>query len=98
MNNLERNILEGEDKNILLIHEQNRRKEEEKKGNKRRLLNSYANFPAISNLKQLDEHNFYTKNSTALKIYDRNTVHCTKCPFRTQSKLRLAPHMAGHER
>ena len=47
-----------------------------------------------------DEHDyalpgFYKKGS---RIYNRNTVRCPLCPFRTQSKVRLEPHMAGHER
>lgn len=97
---LERKIVKGGNKNVLYYIEQNRKREAEKKGNKRRLLNSYANLDAIAGLKHLDENSFYTKrgNSNSAKIYDRNTVHCPKCPFRTQSRLRLAPHMAGHER
>lgn len=38
---------------------------------------------------------FYKKGS---RIYDRNTVKCPYCPFRTQSKIRLAPHSLGHTR
>jgi hypothetical protein len=37
----------------------------------------------------------YKKGS---KIYDRNKVQCPHCPFRTQSKIRLGPHMVGHKR
>uniref|UniRef100_A0A914HJ89 C2H2-type domain-containing protein n=1 Tax=Globodera rostochiensis TaxID=31243 RepID=A0A914HJ89_GLORO len=32
------------------------------------------------------------------KAYDRNTVQCPHCPFRTQSKQRLQPHVSGHTR
>jgi hypothetical protein len=40
---------------------------------------------------------FYKKGS---RIYDRNTVKCpyANCPFRTQSKVRLNPHVEGHNR
>ena len=95
LTDFERKAVKGKDKNI----EQNSMSEEKKNGNKRRQLNSYANLSAIANLKHFDENIFYTKKgNNSTKIYDRNTVHCPKCPFRTQSKLRLAPHMAGHER
>lgn len=30
--------------------------------------------------------------------YDRNTVQCPHCPFRTQSNQRLLPHLQGHNR
>nr|CAD2145150.1 unnamed protein product [Meloidogyne enterolobii] len=82
----------GKGENKIYIAQNKRR--EEKKGNKRLL-----NLDAIECLKDLDENSLYTKkDSNSTKIYDRNTVHCPKCPFRTQSRLRLAPHMAGHER
>uniref|UniRef100_A0A183BM24 C2H2-type domain-containing protein n=1 Tax=Globodera pallida TaxID=36090 RepID=A0A183BM24_GLOPA len=32
------------------------------------------------------------------RAYDRNTVQCPHCPFRTQSKQRLQPHVSGHTR
>nr|CAD2208303.1 unnamed protein product [Meloidogyne enterolobii] len=82
----------GKGENKIYIAQNKRR--EEKKGNKRLL-----NLDAIAGLKDLDENSLYIKkDSNSTKIYDRNTVHCPKCPFRTQSRLRLAPHMAGHER
>uniref|UniRef100_A0A915P8N8 C2H2-type domain-containing protein n=1 Tax=Meloidogyne floridensis TaxID=298350 RepID=A0A915P8N8_9BILA len=82
----------GKGENKIYIAQNKRR--EEKKGNKRLL-----NLDAIEGLKDLDENSLYIKKeSNSTKIYDRNTVHCPKCPFRTQSRLRLAPHMAGHER
>ncbi|CAK5036651.1 unnamed protein product [Meloidogyne enterolobii] len=82
----------GKGENKIYIAQNKRR--EEKKGNKRLL-----NLDAIAGLKDLDENSLYIKKeSNSTKIYDRNTVHCPKCPFRTQSRLRLAPHMTGHER
>ncbi|KAL3089469.1 hypothetical protein niasHT_029180 [Heterodera trifolii] len=31
-------------------------------------------------------------------VYDRNTIQCPHCPFRTQSRQRLEPHLKGHTR
>jgi hypothetical protein len=96
LSDFERKTVKGDDDKNMFYIEQTR-KREEKTGRKHRQLNNFVNLSAMANLKHFDKDIFYKKKSST-KIYDRNTVHCPKCPFRTQSKLRLAPHLAGHER